>query len=392
MVQKKFKKIKVAFIIPNNPNWLGEFNYFKSLIGSINELKVDIPIELHVFTGQEEKNFIQKKYNKVSIIKTSFLNDNGFMPFIKKLSSYFFGKYDPIMFCLLKKHSINIISHYRPLVGFKNISWFPDFQHIHYPKFFSKKEIISRNKLYNGYIKNSETLIVSSNSSKRDLVKFKKRKKEKKNHIEILNFIPEINFSKIRSKKSFIKEMNIKDNYIFTPNQFWVHKNHICIIEALKILKDKGLEIKCIFTGSNYDHRKPNHFNDLIKKIKLYKLNNQIKYLGILPYHKIINLLYHSKAVINPSYFEGWSTVVEEVKILDKKIVLSNIDVHLEQKPNNGVYFNPENPKELANRIENIFRNKEKINKDLNKLKYIYQYNRDLFAQKYIDIIMSLKN
>ena len=64
MVQKKFKKIKVAFIIPNNSNWLGEFNYFKSLIGSINELKVDIPIELHVFTGQEEKNFIQKNIIK----------------------------------------------------------------------------------------------------------------------------------------------------------------------------------------------------------------------------------------------------------------------------------------------------------------------------------------
>ena len=155
---------------------------------------------------------------------------------------------------------------------------------------------------------------MSSKSSRKDLIKFQYKKK-----INVLNFVPEIDFRKIKTKKYLNKEININEKYIFTPNQFWVHKNHICIIEALKILKNKSLKVQCIFTGSSYDHRKPDHFENLMKKIEMYGLNDQIKYHGILPYNKIINLLHHSDIIINPSLFEGWSTVVEEAKILNKK-------------------------------------------------------------------------
>jgi glycosyltransferase involved in cell wall biosynthesis len=387
MVQKKSKKNKIAFIISPNQNWLGEINYFKSLIGSINSLNESIPIEVYVFTSKFEKNLVQKKYKKIKFIKTSFLNKSGFLSFIKKILGKLFDGYDPVISFLLKKNSIDILSHYKPIKGFKNISWFPDFQHVHYPAFFSKKEILQRNKLYNDYIKNSEILIVSSKSSKKDLIKFKKEDKK----IEILKFVPEINFSKIEDKKVFEKKLNIRKNYIFTPNQFWVHKNHICIIEALNILKNKGIKIKCILTGSQHDHRNHNHFEKLMKKIELYKLKNQIKYMGVLPYNKIINLLYHATIIINPSLFEGWSTVVEEAKILDKRILLSNIDVHIEQKPKKGLYFNPNDPKYLAQKIEKIFNSKEPQTKKFNTLIDDYNLNRKIFAKKYINIVQNLK-
>ena len=387
MVQKKLKKTKVAFIISPNQNWLGEINYFKSLIGSINNLDEPIPIEVYVFTSEFEKNLVQKKYKKIKFIKTSFLNASGFLSFIKKILGKLFDRYDPVISFLLKKNSIDVLSHYKPIKGFKNISWFPDFQHVHYPLFFSKKEILLRNKLYNNYIKNSEILIVSSESSKKDLIKFKKEKKR----IEVLNFVPEINFSKIKKKRYLQKEIDIKKKYLFTPNQFWIHKNHICIIEALNILKKKGIKIQCIFTGSSYDHRNQNYFSDLMKKIKFYKLENQIKYKGILPYNKIINLLYNADIIINPSFFEGWSTVVEEAKILDKKILLSNIDVHIEQNPKKGIYFDPYNPKDLANSIQKIYESKKRVRKNLKTLINNYHNNRKLFAKRFIEIVQTLK-
>ncbi len=126
-----------------------------------------------------------------------------------------------------------------------------------------------------------------------------------------------------------------------------------------------------------------------MNKIKSYGLQNQIRYLGILPYNKIINLLYHSELIINPSYFEGWSTVVEESKIIDKKILLSNIDVHYEQNPKKGVYFNPKNPNDLAIKIEKIFKKKEK-KKNINELIKVYRTKRNIFAKKYINIISNL--
>lgn len=387
MVQKKNSKIKVAFIITPNVNWIGEFNYFKSLIGAINDLNEKIPIEFYIFTSNDEKNFTQKKYPKINVIKSNILNTKGIFSFIKKILSFFFRGYDPLLNYLLKKNLIQVISHYKPIKGFKNITWFPDFQHVHFPNFFSKREIFFRNKLYSYYLKHSDQLIVSSKSSKKDLIKFQYKKKE----INVLNFVPEIDFKKIKTKKYISKEININKKYIFTPNQFWVHKNHICIIEALKILKNKNLKINCIFTGSNYDHREPNHYENLRKKIEQYGLNDQIKYLGILQYNKIINLLYHSNIIINPSLFEGWSTVVEEAKILDKKIILSNLDVHIEQNPKKGIFFNPKNPKELADKIERSFLQNKKKSKDIKKIIKNYKSQRYIFIKNYINIVNKIK-
>lgn len=385
MVQKS-ENIKIALILPSSVNWIGEKNYFKSLIGVINQFIKGSSIEFLIFTSQNEKNIIKSKYKKVKIIRTNILNEKGIWPFLKKFASFLFKGYDPILASLLKKYSINVLSHYKPIKGFKNISWFPDFQHIYFRNFFTKKDIDFRNKLYNFYLENSDQMIVSSYSSKKDLIHFKKTDKK----INVLRFVPEINFKKIKRKNFLKKEINLKKKIIFIPNQFWVHKNHDCVIEALKILKKKNLNIQCIFTGSKLDHRKPNHFNNLMKKVRTYNLDKQIKYLGILPYDKVINLLYHSDLVINPSFFEGWSTTVEEAKIFNKRIILSDIRVHKEQNPKKGIFFNPNNPHELAEKISKVIFFKNNKNMNLNKLIKNYDLRRKKFFQNYIKIIQEI--
>jgi hypothetical protein len=56
----------------------------------------------------------------------------------------------------------------------------------------------------------------------------------------------------------------------------------------------------------------------------------------------------NSLAIIQPSLFEGWSTVVEDAKALNKWILLSDIAVHREQIKENVDFFNPKKPIELA--------------------------------------------
>jgi hypothetical protein len=42
---------------------------------------------------------------------------------------------------------------------------------------------------------------------------------------------------------------------------------------------------------------------------------------------------------VQPSLFEGWSTVVEDARSLGKPIVLSDLAVHQEQAPPDGIFF-----------------------------------------------------
>jgi hypothetical protein len=56
----------------------------------------------------------------------------------------------------------------------------------------------------------------------------------------------------------------------------------------------------------------------------------------------------NSIAIIQPSLFEGWSTVVEDAKALNQWILLSDIPVHREQIQNNVDFFEPKNSSMLA--------------------------------------------
>ena len=53
-------------------------------------------------------------------------------------------------------------------------------------------------------------------------------------------------------------------------------------------------------------------------------------------------------AVIQPSLFEGWSTVVEDARVFGKSIILSDIPVHLEQNPPHSIFFERHSSQSLA--------------------------------------------
>ena len=81
--------------------------------------------------------------------------------------------------------------------------------------------------------------------------------------------------------------------------------------------------------------------------------------LGLVPRSDVIALMRYSRALINPSFFEGWSTTVEEAKSTGKRIILSDIDVHKEQNPPDGVFFNPKDPKDLAEKMWSLWTNRD---------------------------------
>ena len=62
-------------------------------------------------------------------------------------------------------------------------------------------------------------------------------------------------------------------------------------------------------------------------------------FLGLVPIPDLFQLMRRSLAVVQPSLFEGWSTIVEEVKSLGCPILLSDLAVHREQQPEQAVYF-----------------------------------------------------
>jgi len=97
--------------------------------------------------------------------------------------------------------------------------------------------------------------------------------------------------------------------------------------------------------------RKPDYIDIVLQNLSTYGLANQVYLLGLIPRIDQIQLMRRSLAVIQPSLFEGWSTVVEDARCLGKKMILSDFPVHIEQDPPDSVFFDRHSPQQLANLI-----------------------------------------
>jgi glycosyltransferase involved in cell wall biosynthesis len=124
------------------------------------------------------------------------------------------------------------------------------------------------------------------------------------------------------------------------------------VIEALGVLKQRGREIVVVATGNPLDHRHPEHLVALNKRIDELDLRTNFRMLGMVPRAHVISLMRTCAGLINPSLFEGWSSTVEEGRTLGVPMLLSAIGVHREQMGENAIYFDPNEPRDLAEKLQ----------------------------------------
>jgi glycosyltransferase involved in cell wall biosynthesis len=381
--------IKVGFIISleNSGDWSGGINYFKNLFLSLEFLGKNA-ISPVIITS-DKGGALQEIFPQIKILRTES---------VRPFSTYwFFGrvlkillKKDPIFEMFLKKNNIRLISHSGPLgknSKIPSLPWIPDFQELHYPSFFSSKELQRRKfKTFNS-LQQGSLLLLSSNSALSDL---KLIAPEHSNKARVLNFftiLPPIN--KLPSTLQLQKKYNLSEPYLFLPNQYWIHKNHTVVCKAISILKKKGIKIQVISSGNTKDHRHIEYFSNFSNLIDSLNIRDHYRILGPIPYDDVLGLMLNSLAVINPSLFEGWSTSVEESKAMNKPIILSNISTHLEQNPEKGIYFDPNNEFDLADKFIAFLESSENDSESRNEKKYSQKYinNLEVFAFNFNRIV-----
>ena len=311
------KRRRIGIFYSYDENWIGGVYYISNLIKCLNLLKEELRPELFIYTSDEAT------YNKLKVdVKypyLNFCNQNFKYTLVQRALNYLSRK-------TIKKNifeqrythkEIDLLFPARDYYEFELIKnkayWIPDFQELHFPDFFSKTEIESRNKVYNLLVKNNKTIVFSSENAKSD---FRRLFPNATNKTLILQFAVKHNLNNLPEEKFVTHKFAVKKPFFIVSNQFWKHKNHNLIIEALALLKRSGRELpfSIVFTGKEIDTRDPNAFGHLKMKITEFKLDGDIKFLGFIDRNEQLALMQASLAVIQPSLFEGWSPVIEDAK------------------------------------------------------------------------------
>lgn len=333
--------MRIGIILTGDYSWAGGVYYSLNIIKLLHSIsfqkKLKIIVIVNSHTPVELINDLPKEN-----IEISFLDKK---PFFYKLFHKITGNRFTADINALNLDVIYPLISYQAShskLNCKAYYWLYDFQHKFLPELFTAEEIKSRDFTFENIATHCHDVVFSSYDSKSHFEKFFPNSEAVKHVYNFVSLLEKENEEPIDNL------FNIPANYFIVCNQFWPHKNHMTVLKALDLVLQKNNAVHIVFTGKHNDERNKTYVDELKTFITNKKLENNITLTGFISRKEQVNLMKNAKAVIQPSFFEGWSTVVEDAKALNKFLIVSDINVNREQINNNVLFFKPEDYFKLA--------------------------------------------
>ncbi|MCR4635504.1 MAG: glycosyltransferase [Butyrivibrio sp.] len=247
-----------------------------------------------------------------------------------------------------------ILRDYYPELKTPWIGYIADFQEKYLPDLFDQATLDYREKNSKNQVKNTKFFIATSQSVKDDLEKFYPGDYK----VFVQPFAP-------FAPKTFIdcnvdiSKYNLPERFFIISNQFWIHKNHITAIKAMKIVVDAGFgDVGLVCTGRMYsDDRDGEYCNEIKRLVKELGLEKNIFFVGFIPKMDQIQMIKDSVALVQPSLFEGdpGGCSVYNANSLMVPSIMADIRVNNEVEDSDLIkHFEAKNPADLADRMIEI--------------------------------------
>ena len=136
--------------------------------------------------------------------------------------------------------------------------------------------------------------------------------------------------------------------YIFYPAQFWSHKNHMYILEAIDHLrKEYSIELHCIFTGSDKGNR-----NFILEALDNMNLKKQVHIYDFVSDTSLYYLYRYAMALVMPSYFGPTNVPPIEAMCFDLPVFVPDLPGIRDQISHKCSLFDINNPSDLAEQLK----------------------------------------
>ena len=203
-------------------------------------------------------------------------------------------------------------------------------------------------------IPNAEMILADSETGREDILKFYPSDGKK---VKVLPYPPPNYLRRNYSAEELGKireKYHLPQRFLFYPANFWPHKNHKLIIQALNHMKiNHRLKISVVFVGSN-----PARYGEFDKVWELaskYGLKDQVYYHGYVP-NKDIGVLYKlAEALVMPTFFGPTNIPYLEAFAVGCPVIGSDIRGIREQIGDAGLLVDPNSTESLATAILKIW-------------------------------------
>jgi glycosyltransferase involved in cell wall biosynthesis len=216
-----------------------------------------------------------------------------------------------------------------------------------FPEVSAYGKYASRERHYRKMCRWAEGLLVDSEVGKQHVLESYDVNEGK---IYVLPFTAPIYISSKTTTSTVKSNFELPKKYFFYPAQFWGHKNHKRLVQAISRLKDQYPDLKFVFVGS-----RKNGFQETIQLAKKLHVEQHIKVLGYVPDSVMPKLYRQARAMIMPTFFGPTNIPPLEAMEIGCPVAVSDIYGMRQQLGDAALYFAPDSIEEITTVMERLW-------------------------------------
>jgi glycosyltransferase involved in cell wall biosynthesis len=227
-----------------------------------------------------------------------------------------------------------------------------DLQHLHLPQFFTPEASRVRERSYRAYCDQASMVAVASSWHARDIVRHYLPEEK----VRVVPAAPVLSAHAPPTEEDLRaarEKFSLPKHFIFYPAQTWAHKNHLALLDALALLRDReGLTVPLVSSGKLNDF-----YPRIEERARALGLADQIQFLGFVSTTELQSLYRLCRLVVFPTKFEGFGMPLMEAFLARAPVASSNVTSLPEQAGDAALLFDPDRTEEIADAVQRLWTN-----------------------------------
>ena len=222
-----------------------------------------------------------------------------------------------------------------------------DLQHVHFPQFFSRVERTWKDVTRGAGCKLAHTVTVSSEWVRQDIVRHYGIAPEK---IRVIPWAPPTQVYREPTPailEALRHKYELPHEFALYPAMTWPHKNHIRLLEALALLRDRRhLQVNLVCTGHQNDFWR--HIEHRMTQLGLEK---NVRFLGFVPGEDLRGLYRLAQFMVFPTLFEAAGGPLVEAWQEGTAVACAAITSLPEQVGDAALLFDPRSVQDISDAL-----------------------------------------
>ena len=212
-----------------------------------------------------------------------------------------------------------------------------------------------REYLFRNGARYATLLLADSEVGKEDILTFYGSYGVTADRVKVLPFLPASYLggdSSESGRQRVRTTYHLPEHYLFYPAQFWPHKNHARIIQALELLRmERRLKVPIVLAGSHAGEIQARTFREVMLLSHRLGIEDQVHYLDYVPEEDMSALYAGAMALVMPTFFGPTNIPVLEAWASGCPVITSDIRGIRQQSGDAALLVDPRSVEAIADGV-----------------------------------------